>query len=50
MMGRMMPFLFASALWAGSVHDFELKTIDGKPLPLNQYKGKVLLIVNTASY
>ena len=32
-----------------SVYDFEAKTINGKTVPLNQYKGKVLLIVNTAS-
>jgi len=32
-----------------SVHDFKVKTIDGKEAALSQYKGKVLLIVNTAS-
>ena len=32
-----------------SVHDFRAKTIDGKEVPLSQYKGKALLIVNTAS-
>jgi glutathione peroxidase len=29
--------------------DFEFTSIDGKPLPLAEYKGKVLLVVNTAS-
>ncbi len=29
---------------------FNLKTIDGKPMPLAQYKGKVVLLVNTASF
>jgi glutathione peroxidase len=29
--------------------DFSATTIDGKPLDLSVYKGKVLLIVNTAS-
>ena len=29
--------------------DFEAQDISGKPLDLSQYKGKVLLIVNTAS-
>lgn len=32
-----------------SVLDFKVKDIDGKDVRLNKYKGKVLLIVNTAS-
>jgi glutathione peroxidase len=32
-----------------SVYDFEARSIDGKPAPLAGYRGKVLLIVNTAS-
>ncbi|VTU13003.1 hypothetical protein SRS16CHR_00242 [Variovorax sp. SRS16] len=32
-----------------SVYDFEAKQIDGTPVPLAAYRGKVLLIVNTAS-
>jgi glutathione peroxidase len=32
-----------------SVYDFEARQIDGKTAPLNRYKGKALLIVNTAS-
>jgi glutathione peroxidase len=32
-----------------SVLDFTMKDIDGKPKPLSAYKGKVLMIVNTAS-
>lgn len=32
-----------------SVYDFRVKTIDGKEQSLDAYKGKVLLIVNTAS-
>jgi glutathione peroxidase len=32
-----------------SVLDFKVKSIDGKDIDLSQYKGKVLLIVNTAS-
>jgi glutathione peroxidase len=32
-----------------SVYDFEARQIDGKAVPLSKYKGKVLLIVNTAS-
>jgi len=50
--------LIASAAAAGdaaaqgtamSVYDFKVKTIDGKDASLAQYKGKALLIVNTAS-
>ncbi len=32
-----------------SVYDFNAQGIDGKPAPLADYRGKVLLIVNTAS-
>ncbi len=38
-----------SALAAESVHDFKMKSIDGKEVDLSEYKGKVLLIVNVAS-
>jgi glutathione peroxidase-family protein len=39
----------AGAAVAGSVYDFTMETIDGKPLALSSYKGQVLLIINTAS-
>ena len=32
-----------------TVYDFEAQRIDGSPLSLGDYRGKVLLIVNTAS-
>lgn len=32
-----------------SFHDFTMSTIDGTPKSLSEYKGKVLLVVNTAS-
>ena len=32
-----------------SVYDFSMKTIDGKDVSLSSYKGKALMIVNTAS-
>jgi glutathione peroxidase len=32
-----------------TVYDFEAQQIDGKTVPLDKFKGKVLLIVNTAS-
>src|SRR5450830_1351333 len=31
------------------IHDFQADSLDGKPVNLAQYRGKVLLIVNTAS-
>jgi glutathione peroxidase len=34
---------------ASSVHEFTLNSIDGTPVPLSGYKGKVVLIVNVAS-
>jgi glutathione peroxidase len=33
-----------------SGHDFSFTTIDGAPLPLAQYRGRPLLVVNTASF
>ena len=32
-----------------TVYDFEARQIDGQTVPLRQFEGKVLLIVNTAS-
>jgi glutathione peroxidase len=32
-----------------SIYDFEARQIDGKTVPLKKFKGKALLIVNTAS-
>ena len=32
-----------------SVYDFSAQQIDGKPVPLKKFKGKAMLIVNTAS-
>jgi glutathione peroxidase len=34
---------------SASVYDFQAVSIDGKPTPLDTQRGKVLLIVNTAS-
>lgn len=34
---------------AASIYDFKMKDIDGKDVKLKQYKGNVLLVVNTAS-
>ena len=32
-----------------TAHDFELTSIDGEALPLSRFKGKAVLVVNTAS-
>lgn len=34
---------------ARSLYDIETRTLDGKPAPLAAYRGKVTLVVNTAS-
>lgn len=34
---------------ANSVHEFEMKSIDGKSVSLAEYKGKAVLFVNVAS-
>jgi glutathione peroxidase len=38
-----------SLLAASGIYTFTLNSIDGKPAPLADYKGKVVLIVNVAS-
>ena len=39
----------ASTMSAQSIYDFKVKNMDGKEVSLSEYKGKVLLIVNTAT-
>jgi len=34
---------------ASSVHEFTMKSLDGKQVPLASFKGKVMLVVNVAS-
>lgn len=34
---------------AGSIYDFKINSLEGKEINLSQYKGKYMLIVNTAS-
>ena len=42
--------IMTASLIAGSgLYSFTLNSIDGKPAPLDDYKGKVILIVNVAS-
>jgi glutathione peroxidase len=35
---------------AETAHDFSFTSIDGAAMPLSQYKGKAVLVVNTASF
>lgn len=35
---------------AGSAYDFAFASIDGTPLPLDTFRGRTLLVVNTASF
>lgn len=39
----------AAAESGASAHDFSFTSIEGAPLPLSDFKGKVVLLVNTAS-
>ena len=39
----------AAAETGKSAHDFAFTSIEGQPLPLAQFEGKVVLVVNTAS-
>jgi len=38
------------ATQAASIFDFTLNDIDGKPVSLSQFRGRTLLLVNTASF
>jgi glutathione peroxidase len=40
----------AGLFGASSIYDFTLNSITGVPAPLAEYRGKVLLLVNVASY
>jgi glutathione peroxidase len=41
---------FLMAAKTTSLYDFTMNDIDGRPVNLSQYRGKVLLLVNTASF
>ena len=47
--GLVVLLMSASLFAASSIYDFTLPSIDGKPLPLSTFKGKVVLVVNVAS-
>ena len=44
------PVLAGDTPQKGSAFDFGFRAIDGKPIPLAAFKGRVLLVVNTASF
>ena len=48
-LGAFLIAMSMNASAANSVHEFEMKSIDGKPVSLADYKGKVVLFVNVAS-
>jgi glutathione peroxidase len=47
--GLVALLMSASLFAASSIYEFTLPSIDGKPLPLANFKGKVVLVVNVAS-
>ena len=49
LMGLVTVLMSASLFAASSIYDFTLPSIDGKPMPLADFKGKVILVVNVAS-
>ena len=48
-MKTLLIFLFAMTITASSLYDFKLNSIEGKVIDFSQFKGKNILIVNTAS-
>jgi len=44
-----MTLLGAGVSLAASMFDFSMDSIQGQPVPLSEYKGKVALVVNVAS-
>jgi len=49
LLGVAILLMSATLFAAGSIYDFTLNSIDGKPMPLATFKGKVILVVNVAS-
>lgn len=47
--GLLILLMGASLFAASGIYDFTLPSIDGKPMPLANFKGKVILLVNVAS-
>ena len=49
-LASMLALAAAVLFGASSIYDFTLNAIDGSPAPLAAYRGRVLLLVNVASY
>jgi glutathione peroxidase len=47
--GLVVLLMGASLFAVSSIYDFTLPSIEGKPMPLAEFKGKVILMVNVAS-
>lgn len=45
----LLAMLFASGISAGSIYDFKVPGLDGNEIDFSLYKGKKILVVNTAS-
>lgn len=45
----MVLLMAVTSFAASNIYDFTLPDIDGKPMPLSDFKGKVVLMVNVAS-
>lgn len=45
-----LPPAAANGGTAGTAHDFAFTSIEGEPLPLASFRGKAVLVVNTASF
>ncbi|MCB2106904.1 MAG: glutathione peroxidase [Rhodobacteraceae bacterium] len=41
---------FGGPAMAETAYDFSFQSIDGQPLPMSTFKGKTVLVVNTASF
>lgn len=48
-LGAASALILAGVAMAGSVYDYTMNSIDGKPTPLSSFKGQVVLLVNVAS-
>lgn len=45
----LLAMLFASGITAGSIYDFKVPGLDGNDIDFSKFKGKKIMIVNTAS-
>lgn len=48
-LGALLTLMTLPSPAANSVHEFQMKSLDGKPVSLADFKGKVVLFVNVAS-